>query len=213
MRRAPAVLTMMIALWAVVPIAGRASDASDTLDRAKEMLRRTQEALQQAKSDNAQLQREKSDTEQKLQQLQQASSRQLQAARSGSEATQKALQSQLQAAQASNVELMRQLNDAATRLVDESNKQSETAQQLAIREMQLSDARQALTQSRTANASCEVKNLKLYSYAEEMLQRYQKKGVWASLTQKEPVFGLKEVGVENVVQEYQQKYDSERIKP
>ncbi len=37
--------------------------------------------------------------------------------------------------------------------------------------------------------------------------------MWASLLQKEPVFGLKQVGVENVVQEYQLKYDAQKVKP
>jgi hypothetical protein len=45
------------------------------------------------------------------------------------------------------------------------------------------------------------------------LQAYRKKGVWASLSQKDPVLGLKEVDVENVVQEYRLKFASQQIKP
>jgi hypothetical protein len=67
--------------------------------------------------------------------------------------------------------------------------------------------------ARSANASCEDKNLKLYGYADEVLGLYKNKGVWAALSQKEPVLGLKEVDVENVVQEYQQKFASQKIKP
>ena len=70
-----------------------------------------------------------------------------------------------------------------------------------------------LEQSKSANASCEDKNLKLYSYAETVLGLYKNKGVWAALSQKDPVLGLKEVDVENVVQEYQQKFASQKIKP
>ncbi len=124
-----------------------------------------------------------------------------------------ALQAQLQTTQGAQADLQRRLDDAAKRLVDESNKQVETARQLAAREVELADARQAIAQSRTVNASFEDKNLKLYTYAQEVLQRYQKKGVWASLFQKEPVLGLKEVAVENVVQEYQGKFDSQKVKP
>ena len=39
-----------------------------------------------------------------------------------------------------------------------------------------------------------------------------RKGVWAALAQKEPT-GIKEVSVENLLQEYQQKLDAQRIKP
>jgi hypothetical protein len=53
----------------------------------------------------------------------------------------------------------------------------------------------------------------LYGYAEAMLDKYRNKGVWASLSQKDPVLGLKNVEVENVVQEYQLKFDSQKLKP
>ena len=81
------------------------------------------------------------------------------------------------------------------------------------RESELTELKQGAQQASAANASCEAKNLKLYGYAEEVLQRYQHKGVWAALSQQEPVFGLKQVDIENVVQEYQLKYDSQKVKP
>lgn len=213
MRNPYVALLMLIALACTAPIVAQASEADDTIARAKEMLRRTQQALQQAQSDNAELQREKSDADQKLLLQQQAAIHQLASARSGSQALQQALQAQLQAAQGTQADLQRKLNEAAARLVAQSNAQAETARQLAARDAELAQATQALAQSRTSDASCEDKNLKLYGYADEVLQRYQKKGVWAALSQKEPVLGLKEVDVENVVQEYRLKFNSEKVKP
>ena len=82
---------------------------------------------------------------------------------------------------------------------------------MAAREAELKQARQALEQSKSANASCEAKNLKLYEYSQGLLQQYQRKGVWAALKQKEPTLGIGKVGVETVVQEYHEKFESQRL--
>jgi hypothetical protein len=77
----------------------------------------------------------------------------------------------------------------------------------------LKRSQQELEKSKAVGTSCEAKNLQLFEYSQELLQRYQKKGVWASLSQKDPVFGLKEVSMENVVQEYREKLNSQKIEP
>ncbi|MFX9634859.1 hypothetical protein ABNJ30_20120, partial [Acinetobacter baumannii] len=84
-------------------------------------------------------------------------------------------------------------------------KQSETAATLATREADLSKVSAALEQSKNAHAGCEAKNEKLYEYGQAILQKYQHKGVWDALKQKEPVTGIGEVQVDNVVQEYRDK--------
>ena len=202
-----AALVVLIALGAGV---GHAAD-QDATARAREMLRRTQEALRDAPSANADLVRAKTETEQKLQ----AATRQIDAAKSGTkaaQATQASLQAQLQTAQSAQAELERRYNDVNERLAATNSKLIDTSKQLAARDSELAEAKQGLEQSKTMNLSCENKNIALYGYAAEVLQGYKNKGVWASLSQKEPVFGLKEVGVENVVQEYQLKFDSQKVK-
>ncbi|MGB6308279.1 MAG: hypothetical protein WBF89_10820 [Steroidobacteraceae bacterium] len=194
-------------LACAAPAIVRAAE-DDAVARAREMLRRTQEALHQAQADNAELTRAKSDAEQKLQ----AATAQLATTQSGSKAAQSSLRTQLASVQGTQAQLQQQLNDAAARLAAANAKQSDTAKQLAARDSELVQVKQILEQSRTATASCEDKNLKLYSYAEAVLDRYKKKGVWAALSQKDPVFGFKEVDIENVVQEYQAKFASQKIK-
>jgi len=115
--------------------------------------------------------------------------------------------------QGTQAQLEQRLNDADERLAATNTKLSATAQQLAARESELAQVKQGLQQSQTADASCEVKNLKLYGYAQDVLQAYRKKGVWAALSQKDPVLGFREVDIENVVQEYQVKFASQKIKP
>jgi chromosome segregation ATPase len=180
----------------------------DTTARLREMLHRTQEALHQAQSDNAELTRAKAETEQKLN----AATKDLEAARGVSKA-ELALRGQLQTTKAAQDELERKLAGTNTALAAANTKLNEGARQLAAREAELAQLKQGLEQSKTANASCESKNLKLYSYAEDLLRAYKNKGVWASLSQKDPVLGLKEVDVENVVQEYRLKMASQKIQP
>ncbi len=200
------VLSMMLVLAAALAPATHADEEATA--RVREMLRRTQEALHQAQADNAELTRAKADAEQKLQ----ATTKDLEAARGVSKA-EVALRGELQTTKAAQEDLAHQLRDANTALAAANRKQIETLKQLAAREAELAQVKQGLEQSRIANASCEAKNLKLYSYAQEVLQAYKKKGVWAALAQKDPVLGLKDVDVENVVQEYQVKFASQKVKP
>ncbi|HEY2463031.1 MAG TPA: hypothetical protein VGI32_03140 [Steroidobacteraceae bacterium] len=180
----------------------------DTTARLREMLHRTQEALRQAQSDNADLTRAKIEAETKLQ----AANKDLLAARGVSKA-ELGLRAELQTNKAAEGDLMRRLGDATDRLSATNTKLSDTARQLTARDAELAQVKQGLEQSRTEIASCETKNLKLYSYSQDLLQAYRKKGVWASLAQKDPVLGLKEVDVENVVQEYRIKFAGQKIKP
>lgn len=188
--------------------AGHAAD-EDSSARLKEMLRRTQEALRQAQSDNADLRRAKSDVEQKLQ----AATAQLDTLDRGSKAQQSALHAKLSGVEGSNDALTHKLEAAGEQLAATNAKLADTSKQLSLRDAEVNDARQSLEQSKAQYAACETKNITLYSYAEEVLKRYKNKGVWSALSQKDPVFGLKEVEVENVVQEYQLKYDSQKVKP
>jgi chromosome segregation ATPase len=164
--------------------------------------------LREAQSESANLSRAKIDAEAKLQ----ATQKDLETARGVSKA-ELALRGQLQTAKASQDDLVRKLNEATERTAAANAKLGDSARQLATRDAELAEVRQGLERSKTDTATCEAKNLKLYSYSQDLLQAYRKKGVWASLAQKEPVLGLKEVDVENVVQEYKLKFASQKIKP
>jgi peptidoglycan hydrolase CwlO-like protein len=207
MRNFVAAFAAFTLLGSALPAIVHAAD-DDAVARAREMLRRTQEALHQAQAENADLLRAKTDAEQKLQ----ASTKQIDAIQSGSKAAQGALNAKLSSAQNVQSDLQNRLNDADARLTATNAKLNGTASELAVRNAELAQVKQMLEQSKTANASCEDKNIKLYSYAETVLGLYKNKGVWAALSQKDPMLGLKEVDVENVVQEYQQKFNGQKLK-
>jgi len=180
------------------------------VSREREMLRRAQEALRQSEAEKSDLTRAKLDSEQKLKTL----SQELETAKSGSKAgqsAQAALRSQLQSATAQQADLQAKLADAARQIAALNQKQHETEGQLASRDTEIKRLQQDLQTSKTTEASCETKNRQLYTYSQDILDKYKRKGVWSAMAQKEPVFGFKEVGIENTVQEYHDKLKSQRI--
>jgi chromosome segregation ATPase len=194
---------LMLGLTGLVSAAD--NDAKNS--REREMLRRAQEALRQSQSENSSLAQSKAESEQKLKEA----AGQLDAARNASKSEQSALRGKLKAAAEEQAEVARQLEEAKRQIVALAAQQKDLSSQLSTSESQLKQVRQELDTSRNATASCEAKNLKLYEYSQQVVDRYQKKGVWAALSQKEPVLGLGAVKTENVVQEYREKFDSQRI--
>jgi chromosome segregation ATPase len=61
------------------------------------------------------------------------------------------------------------------------------------------------------DAACEGDNRKLYQLNVELLERYRKKGVFDALLQHEPVTGLKDVDMQNVIQKYRDEIDAQSI--
>jgi len=198
---------VLLAATLIHPASG--ADTDSRASREREMLRRAQEALRQSQSENSALGKAKSDAEQKLKEV----SQQLEAAQKSSHSGESSLRAQLQSATTAQADLRQKLDDSTRQLTAVTAKQRETATQLAARESDLKQLQQELQTSKATGASCEAKNLKLYEYSQDLLQRYQKKGVWASLVQKDAVFGFKEVGIENVVQEYHEKFNAQKLTP
>jgi chromosome segregation ATPase len=199
--------TVMAAMLLVAgsPLGSRAAD-DPAVERAKQMVRRTQEALRQAQAENAELAKAKADAEQKAL----AATKEIDAAKSGTRAAQQGLRAQLQAAYAGHAEKMAAVD---AELAEAKEKQRVTQQLLVNRDAELKQTKQLLEHSTAANMSCEDKNDKLYTWGQELLEKYQHKGVWAAMAQKDPVLGLKEVAIENTVQEYRLKMAGQKVKP
>jgi chromosome segregation ATPase len=175
-----------------------AADTDSKSSREREMLRRAQEALRQSQADNGALAQSKADAEQKLKDA----ADKLDVARNSSKSEQASLRAKLETAAEAQADVARQLAEAKQQIAVLTAKQQEAAAQLIARDSQLKHTQEDLDSSKTAAASCEAKNLKLYEYSQQLAQRYQRKGVWAALAQKEPVLGIGAVKTENVVQEY-----------
>ena len=58
---------------------------------------------------------------------------------------------------------------------------------------------------------CVANNKQLYTINRELLGQYEEKGVWGALSQAEPVTGLKQVEIENLIDDYQYHLDDLRV--
>jgi DNA repair exonuclease SbcCD ATPase subunit len=205
MRNVRAAVMAAMLVVAVSPPGARAAD-DPAVERARQMVRRTQEALRQAQAENAELVRAKADAEQKAL----AATKEIDAVKSGTRTAQQGLRAQIQAAQADHAQKMAA---ADAELSEAKEKQRVTQQLLVNRDAELKQTKQLLAQSTAANASCEDKNDQLYTWGQEVLDKYKNKGVWAAMAQREPVLRLKEVAIENTVQEYRLKMAGQKVKP
>ena len=200
-----AIASSLIIAWGVLGTAAAADDSKNS--REREMLRRAQEALRQSQTESSALAQGKSDAEQKLK----AAGAQLDTLRNSSKSEQAGLRAKLKAAADSQAGLSSQLESAHQQLAALTAKQAETTKMLSERESLLKRVQSDLDASRTAGTSCEAKNLKMYEYSQELARRYEDKGVWTAMRQKEPVTGIGGVGMENLLQEYREKAASQRI--
>jgi uncharacterized phage infection (PIP) family protein YhgE len=191
--------------WGVLGTAAAADDSKNS--REREMLRRAQEALRQSQTESSTLAQSKSEAEQKLK----AADAQLDTLRNSSKSEQAGLRAKLKAAADAQAGLISQLENARQQLAALSAKQVETAKMLSERETLLKRVQSDLDASRAAGSSCEAKNLKMYEYSQELARRYENKGVWTAMRQKEPVTGIGGVGMENLLQEYREKAASQRV--
>lgn len=58
--------------------------------------------------------------------------------------------------------------------------------------------------------ACAKNNVMLFEAGLEALKQYESKGVWDAISQNEPVTGLKDVEIENLVQQYRHRMKQER---
>lgn len=86
-----------------------------------------------------------------------------------------------------------------------------TRQSLAAREKDLAGVRQIAARQAAAIRVCEDKNLKLYGVAGEVMDRYRDQGVWDAVKRREPFTGLRQVEIENLLEEYRDRASEARV--
>ncbi len=123
--------------------------------------------------------------------------------------------------EATRTQLAANVSALDKQLADEKRSHEEAAG-LKARELvaytRLRDEQQATLQRKhddqvTQVAECTVKNTKLIRLSGELLDRYRGKTVKDVLTQREPVLGLGDVQMFNLVQDYRDRADAERFTP
>lgn len=113
-------------------------------------------------------------------------------------------------------------NDANTTLRERNKEQQERMQKLVdkykelVESLRVVEGDKSAAQTKVAEQErllndCGSKNTRLYEVNLELLDRYENKGVWDALLQREPVTQLKRVEIENIVEEYKYKISQQRV--
>lgn len=204
--RSPSVCSIILVLLAALaPALGLAQ--TDTASKEREILRRTQLELRRVQQENAALQRDKTQAEADLKAAQAlAAGREDELA--GVRRQGGALQAEITRLRGGEQALQQRLQQST----DESAQRlSQAEQALAQRDAEIAGLKDALKSATAQGQSCEAKNTQLYEYSQTLLQQYRDKGVWDSLRQQEPVLGLRQVQIENTLEEYRDKLAAQRI--
>lgn len=83
----------------------------------------------------------------------------------------------------------------------------QTTQNLRRTESERSLLQETLVGQAQQLEACESNNVKLLQVNRDLLEQYEKKGLFDSFMQREPITGLKGVELENIVQDYQDRLD------
>jgi len=193
------------------------ADSEKKGNREREALRRVQLQLQQMQGQVSTLEQEKTQLSQDLDK----------AASEAKKATGRAarLSRDLKAERSKRENLEKTLEQANKDLASHRERLAQTEQQLAETRSTLAKTSQTLSitegdkrrlegikasQEREI-ASCESKNLKLYQTGRDLMTRFEQKTCNEVMAQKEPLFGLKRVEIENLLEEYRDKLDEQKL--
>ena len=210
-RMVPRLGALSLALLVGLAMAAPHADASDKkASREREALRRVQQQLSQAQGDLAAAEQEKAKLAADLEKAQ-ASSK----AEAGKVAS---LQHGLGTSK-------QQLAAVSNELAQVKETLATTAQQLAETRKTLAETTQTLQQTEAEKrnletvkasnerdiASCERKNLALYEVGRSLMDRFEHKTCGEILAEKEPFSGIRKVETENLMEEYRDKLDDQKL--
>jgi cell division septum initiation protein DivIVA len=190
----------------LVLLAGALSAHAQTTRQGSDGLARLQAVVQQLTSERAALQADNSKLEARVGELE----TQLAAAQKAHSS----LASELVRTQASERlattngdALNNRLEDARTRMQELIARFRETASNLQQTEQERGALKQQLAASTQQLDLCSKRNVALYEVGNEVLDRYESKGLWTVLRQKEPFTQLKRAQIENLSEDYRARMD------
>lgn len=185
--------------------------------RERELLRRAQAAQKQAEEAKAAIEQEKAKVEAE------AKAAKAQVAKtSGAVARERKRGDELQASLdavtreravlASDKELLAgKLAQTEARLKDTLRDLAGVRDALAASEKELAQVRQVAALQAKSVRICEDKNLKLHGVTTEVMAKYRDQGFWDAVKRKEPFTGLRQVEVENLLEEYRDRAAEARV--
>lgn len=177
--------------------------ADKKADPAREQIRRLQLSQRKLEQEKALLAQEKTAVDG---QLTEAAGKLAETRRQATAAARKAtgLEKELAAAQAEKQALGAKLTDAEQRLAKLGEQQRSTEA-----ERKRLDA--LATQQKQSIASCEDHNAKLHDQGVALLEKYQAKSCFDTTLQNEPFTGLKQVEIENFIEDSRDQLDEHKL--
>lgn len=204
-----AAMAMALGSTSLVAMAQSGDDAKKAARRAQLQMQQLQQKAQEAEAAKAKVEGDKSALDKQLREQTQ------QVARLKG-ALPKALES-LKASEAARAELATTVA-ALEKQLAEQKATHEAALAVAQRSTKQRDEQQAQLQRQhdaqlAQVGECTAKNERLVRMSAELLDRYRNKSVSDVMKQRDPVLGLGDVQMFNLVQEYRDKADAERFSP
>jgi chromosome segregation ATPase len=196
---------LAIVLLLIAPLAHAQTQRSgDANARAMQQLQQLTAERAQLKADNEKLKQEvdnlkkqvttassaQTSLQKKLKQAESLADRDVSQSKQHEEATEK-LRAQMQ-------ELVTRFRETATTLKEVESDRNTTRTALQSKEREL--------------AVCVDRNVELYQINTQALDRLEKKGVWSSLTEKEPFTQIQRTRMENLIDDYRARADESRLK-
>lgn len=216
MRQLPVTPSLLGLIFLAVTLtcgpAGAADDAKggrdkEALRRVQQALRQSQAKLQAVQDERALLQTQHSALEAKAAEAEkeltstQGQVRSLRAELARSQAEGKRLSGELASlktsSQAEQTALQGRLDDLGRRLTEH--------------QQTLANVTNLLGHSTQALSTAEEKNRQLYAIGRDVIARYHNKGIGEVLAQQEPVFGLREVTLENEAEALRTQIEAQRL--
>ena len=207
------VAALAVGVQLAAPAAADDRTSERAVRRAQLQMQNLQQQVQEAQAAQARADADKAEAQKKLTAQAQeipralASARQAAAALKASEAARADLQARLAALEKQGAEQKR-ADDAAL-----AAKVGELETMLRYR-----DSQQRQLQTRFDNEveqmfACSDKNQKLVELSAELLERYRKKGLADVMSQHDPLLGIGQVEMFNLVQDYRDRADAQRLAP
>jgi chromosome segregation ATPase len=205
--------TFLIGLLLVQPLA-HAEDKQAA--RSQEQLRRLRQQVQQLQ----QAQQAQQQSEQKILQEKSAADEQLKQRNNELNTTGRKLkdstrqladlETRVKTIEQERDALSAKLGDSTKRLAELEGVQRDTATKLRTRDGEALGLQASLTAELAERKRCEANNIALYQYGRELMALYENKGVVSALRHNEPVFGLGQVQMQNMLEEYRDKLDAQK---
>ena len=104
-----------------------------------------------------------------------------------------------------------ELDATKTALSDSDNKYKTALYDLKVKELQRTTLTNSLLQKSKVIDSCVAKNAKLYDYGLDLVKLYENPSQYKKIVLTEPFSQLKRVELENILQEFNDKVDEQRV--